>query len=102
MLLVTVNDCHLCVNKNPSTLRGALLPEPFRLGEALLVIIHHLAPQAILDRVHLTNRDDLAALLTYVLRRHEGLLGFLFGLLTGLRHRCAPFDAHLRRLKSRR
>jgi hypothetical protein len=56
------------------------------LAEALLVIVHHLAPQAILDREHLTYGNNFAALLTEMLGRLAHGLGMLFGLLTGLSH----------------
>ncbi len=56
------------------------------LAEALLVIVHHLAPQTILDREHLADGNDLAALLTGVLGRLAHGPGMLFRLLTGLSH----------------
>ena len=70
------------------------------LAEALLVIIHHLALQTILDGEHVAHGDDLTALLTHVLGRHRQSLGLFFGLLTGLSHLAAPSKSDLRLLNS--
>ena len=56
------------------------------LTEAFLVIVRHLASQAVLDREHLADRNNLAALLTHVLGGLAHGLSMLFGLLTGLSH----------------
>ena len=71
--------------------RGSCGLEKIDLTEALLVIIHHLAPQTVLDGEHLTHRDDLAALLADVLRGLAHGPGMFFGFLTGLCHFCDSF-----------
>jgi hypothetical protein len=61
------------------------------LTEALLVVVHHLALQTILNGEHVAHGDDLTALLAHVLGRHRQSLGFFFRLLTGLCHRYCSF-----------
>ena len=56
------------------------------LAKALLVIVRHLASQAVLDGKHLAYGNDLAALFTHVLGRLAHSPGMLSGLLTGLSH----------------
>ncbi len=70
-----------------------LVATSVNLAKALFVIVHHLAPQAVLDREHLTNRNDLAALLADVLGGLVHGPGMLFGLLTGLSHFSYSFAA---------